>query len=501
VLRLVHEAPASLDPIRVASVYESLPVNQIFDGLVAVDASLHVTPALASTWTISRDQRTYTFHLRSGVRFHDGTMLTAADVVFSLRRVLDPAAPVRNVAADYLMAVEGAPAFSRGDSSDLAGLEAVDESTVRIRLARPYVSFLEVLAMDGARVVPRSAFSGGDDGTFGTRPVGTGPFRLARWDEAGMRLEANPDHFRGRPHLDAVEILFLAPDEMDAGSARFERGEIDVLEPPTDQLERIAARTDTRVVHYQELNLSFLGFGTRLPPPDDPRVRQAIAHAIDREGIVADAPSARRLATGILPPGLQGYSPSPKVLGYDPDLSRSLLAEAGHPGGAGLEPVVLYSSSRSAAVEHLVDRLRRDLGAVGIHLEVRNLPWGELNEAIEAHRAPAFLLAWIPDLADPDSFLRTLFQSGTSANYFRFEDPEIDRLLFEGAIEMNPVLRAGIYRRIEQGILEQAPLIPLYHTVGMKAQRVTVRDLDLGPFGISAVDLERAWFADGGARP
>src|SRR6185369_6275408 len=155
-LRLLHEPPSSLDPARCDSVYESLPVNQIFDGLVAIDPSLNIVPGLASTWTISRDGRTYTFHLRAGIEFQDGTPVTASDVAYTLRRLLDPTKETRSAASSYLSVVEGANDFAMRRRSDLPGVVVIDPHTIQIRLERPYLSFLEAMAMDGMRIVPES---------------------------------------------------------------------------------------------------------------------------------------------------------------------------------------------------------------------------------------------------------------------------------------------------------------------------------------------------------
>ena len=156
ILRMVTEAPLTLDPVDSDSVYESLPLNQIFDGLVDVDPTMHILPALASDWVVSRDGKTYTFKLRPGVRFHDGSLLTVDDVVFTIRRLLEPKNRHRSLAASYLSVIEGADAYSRGRTPELAGVAALDARTVRIRLEHPYGSFLEVLAMDGLKIVPKA---------------------------------------------------------------------------------------------------------------------------------------------------------------------------------------------------------------------------------------------------------------------------------------------------------------------------------------------------------
>ena len=498
--RMLFEAPSNIDPAIVDSVYDALPVGQIYDGLVALDPGLNVVPALADTWTIARDGRTYTFHLREGVRFHDGSPLTADDVEFSVRRLLDPAREKKSIGASYLHVIEGASAFAAGRSKDLPGMRALDPHRVEIRLERPYLSFLEVLAMDDLRIVPKSMLLAQGDDALRRRPVGTGPFRFASWTESQLRLVRNDDYFGPRAHLDEVVIFFPRPDERDAGHARFQRREIDIVEPSSDTLPGLSSASGVVMHRYQELSLSFMGLNTGIPTLGDERVRRAIAHAIDRKSLAALSPGTRREAQGIVPPGLPGYSPTPKAPAYDPDEARRLLAEAGHPGGRGLRPIDLYTArAGSSAVTQGNRRLASDLAAVGIDLRVREVTWTELIARIEENDAPAFQLGWVADLPDPDAFLRTLFEPGSSANYFGFLDDETARALERGASETNPLERARIYRSLEKTILHKAPLVPLYHSVGILASRSYVHGLKPGPMGIGSLSLELVWIEPPGS--
>ncbi len=496
--RLLVEAPHALDPASVDSVYDALPVGQIFDGLVALDPGLNIVPALADTWTISRDGRVYEFHLREGVKFHDGTPLTAADVVFSLRRLLDERHASESIGASYLKVVEGAPAYSAGRSRELPGVVALDPVRVQLRLTRPYISFLEVLAMDDTRIVPERSFKALGEAAFRRAPIGTGPFRFDSWSETELRLVANHQYFHGEPYLDRIEIQFPRPDEHDGGNARFSRGEIDIVEPTSDTLSSMLTDPTIEVHRYQDLSLSFMGMNTGVPPLDDARVRRAIAHAIDRESLAALSPSTRRAAQGILPPGLPSYSPAQKALPYDRDAASRLLAEAGYPGGRGLAPLRLFTAPPSSfAGVKSNEQLRADLAAVGITLEVREVTWRELNDRISGHDAQMFQLGWVADLPDPDSFLRTLFEPGGKANYFDFFDADIGRSLERGASETNPLERARSYRNLEKAVLDKAPLVPLFFPIGVIASRRNVHGMKCGPMGIAALELEHVWLETG----
>lgn len=491
-LRLAQEAPSSLDPIDVDSVYESLPVNQIFDGLVDTDGSLRIVPNLAQTWTASRDGRTYTFRLREGVRFHDGSLLTADDVVFTFQRLLAPENGRQNVACAYLDVVRGASDYSSGRRRDLPGVLADDPRTVRIVLDRPYPSFLEVLAMDGLRVVPRAAVARGRE-EFRRSPVGTGPFRLVSWSPERLRLGANTGYFRGAPSLDAVTIAFLDPSERDRGAARFRRGELDLLEAPAGEVEALSGDPRVHLFRYPEMSLTFLGLATTDPSLRDPRVRQAITHALNRENLGPAMGNVYRPASGILPPGLTGYLPGAKALAHDAELARRLLAEAGHPRGAGLPPLDVYASTGSDTARSVFAGIAADLAGVGIEARLREVTWREFTRRLNARTAPSFLLTWVADLTDPDAFLRTLFQSGGPANLFGFSDEETDRLLGLGALERDPVARSRIYARAEQRLLGLAPIVPLYHTIRVLALRPGVHGLEPGPLGLANVGFEDVW--------
>lgn len=497
VVRILQEISQTLDPMAVSSVYEALLADQLFDGLVAVGPNLQIVPGLADTWTISKDNLEYTFHLRPGVRFHDGSECDAEDVAFTIRRVLLSKQRPRSIAFSYLGAVAGAMDFAEGRRSDLPGVETPDTRTVRIRLERPYLSFLEVLAMDGLRVVPRHVVERTGDEAFARSPVGTGPFRLESWDASGIRIVANAAYFGGPPHLDAVEILFRRDGEVRIHEGRFERGEVDVFSVGGDELRGVRSDPRLKIFRYHELSLMFFGLRTSAPPLDDVRVRQAIAHAIDREAIVKMSP-LRRTAVGILPPGMPAYSPSVKALAHDPARARKLLAEAGHPGGADLLPVRFLMTPAGPLAEALYEKFRSDLADVGIPVEFEQVTWPELSRKVDEHAAPAFTLGWTADLHDPDTFLRTLFLYGTEGNIFELKDERCDTLLEAGAREMNPVERNRIYREAEQRILELAPIVPLFHSVGTLGVRSGIHGIEPGPLGLAGVDFENVWIDSGG---
>ncbi len=190
-LRLIQEVPTGLDPIYSESIYESLPINQIFDTLVSTDASLNVVPALAETWRISHDGLTYDFNLREGVRFHDGEPFDAADVLFTFHRVLREGG-TDSLAYPALLLIRGAEALAKGETDRLEGVVKIDDSTVRLTLTQANPLFLEQLAMDNLSIVPEHLLAGRDGAGFARAPVGPGPFSFAAWEDSHLLLRRHP---------------------------------------------------------------------------------------------------------------------------------------------------------------------------------------------------------------------------------------------------------------------------------------------------------------------
>jgi ABC-type transport system substrate-binding protein len=489
-LRLIQEIPAGLDPVHSESVYESLPINQIFDTLVSTDTALNVVPALADTWTISRDGLNYEFHLRRDVRFHDGESLDADDVLFTFNRVLREGG-TDSLAYPSLLPILGAEAVAKGSADRLAGLVKLNDATVRFTLTQANPLFLEQLAMDNLAIVPEHLLAGRDGSEFSRAPIGTGPFAFAAWDDSALLLRRNPAYFRGPAHLDEVRLNFYAEDEDDYGKQRFMRGEIDALEPTSATIDMLTEYPEVDLHRFQELSLSFLGMNSSRPPLDQVWLRRAIAHAIDRDAMVGASP-LRVHAPGILPPGIAGFTPDVKRLDYSPDEARGILAAAGHPGGKGIPAIKIYDPSSGSEPDAVVRQVLDDLAAIGLRVELAQVTWSELGGHLDAGTHELFLLAWIADMSDPDSFL-SVFGEHSAGDSFRFDDAHAVELLRKAAAEFEPGERGQLYRDAERYILRQAPFVPLYHTRGILATHEGVHGMTPGPFGIGRLELEDAW--------
>ncbi len=484
--------PATLDPVRISDVYGRSVAEQIFDGLVQFDQTLAITPALARFWKASRDGLTWTFTLRQGARFHHGREVTAADVVYSLTRILDPR--TRSGAADLLAGIKGAQEFREGRARQVLGLSAVDRHTVQVTLTEALAPFVSVLAVGQAKIVPRELVEQQGE-AFGARPVGTGPFKFVRWERGKeIVLAANPEYFDGPPKLSRVVYRIFPGESSDAMCQEFEQGRLE--ESPVPPPCRSKA-SDPRYQYVRRVTFSvrFYGFNTRLGPLADRRVRQAIVNALDRESILQEIFLGRYPpARGILPPGMPGYNPQLRASPYAPERARALLKEAGYPEGRGLLPIAIWSGAKGERIEKELEAVKRQLAAVGIPIEVRyDTEWPSFSRGLAEGRFPMFLYAWYADVPDPDNFLFKLFYSRSGRNLTGYANPVVDDLLREARREQDLPRRIDLYRRAEQVILDDAPIVPVWHYAYERLFQPYVRSVEVNGLGDPYIPLRKIW--------
>lgn len=458
--------PSSLDPVRITDFYAVTVANQIYDSLVEFDAHLNVLPALAQSWSASRDGLVWTFHLRKGVQFHNGREVTANDVVYSLSRFLDPS--VKSPRGWLLDKVKRVGAFQIGTKGP-EGIQAIDSSTVQITLSEPFAPFITILGLPHMSVIPREEVERlGVD--FASSPVGTGPFRLVRWERGReIILAANKDYFRGRPALDRIQFIIFPGNAVSEMVRAFELGELEEtpMETPIspERREELLRTGQYIVVRKPTLSLRLLGFNLEHLPFNRREVRQAFNYAIDKFHLnqeIQEKPFA--VAKGILPPGMPGYNPEVQGYRYNPDRARELLAQAGYPEGKGLAPVMFASGAKSGIARQDYRAVQQYLAAVGVQVELKEFDdWPTFRQALQHGEHQIFRYARYADYPDPDNFLYPLFHSQSQTNYFRYRNPLVDRLLDDARREMDDLRRARLYRDVEQLILNDAPGVMLQH--------------------------------------
>jgi peptide/nickel transport system substrate-binding protein len=485
--------PQTLDPARISDIYSRSVAHQLFDGLVQFDQTLTVVPALAEFWRSSRDGLTWTFNLRRGVKFHHGREVTADDVVFSLSRILEP--KTRSGAADLLMNIEGAREFREGRAKTVAGLVAIDRHTVQITLHEAPGPFVAVLAVGQARIVPRDMVERLGD-AFGDQPTGTGPFRLERWERGKeIVLAANHEYFAGPPRLAKLVYRIFLGEQFDVMYGEFFKGNLE--DAPVPPREQRASAADRGYIYVKRpmISVRFYGFNTRVKPLNDRRVRQAFVYAIDREGLIQDVYHGQyALARGVLPPGTQGFNPRLVGYKYDPHRARELLAEAGYPGGRGLGPVAIWSSVKRDDIVREHEQIKRDLAAVGVNAEIRYLTdWPTFSKMLDEGKLPIFLYGWYADVPDPENFLVKLFHSRSSRNFFGYASPVVDDLLLNARNAADIQRRVDLFRRAEQLILDDAPIIPILHHTYERVFQPYVRAIEVSGLGDPYIPFRKIW--------
>jgi oligopeptide transport system substrate-binding protein len=489
--------PKTLDPARVRDVYSLTVTGQIFDGLVQYDQTLTILPGLAQFWKASRDNLTWTFMLRKGVKFHDGRELTADDVVYSLTRLLDPR--IDSVVAGFFTTIAGAKQFRAGQSSRVSGLVAVDRYTVQVTLAEAPLTFVAGLALGHARIVPRAPAQRADD-AFGEHPIGTGPFKFVRWDHGReIVLDANPDYFAGPPRLSRVVCRIFPGDPIDAMYEEFKLGRLEEAPIPTRTYRGVLADRSHVYVRRPTLRLRLYALNNRMKPLDDRRVRQAMIYGINREALASDVSISRYTwAQGILPPGTLGFNPKLKGYPYDPELARELLSKAGYPGGRGLPHIPVWSSVKRDEVVREQERMKRDLAAIGIHIDLAyHTDWPSFSQMFTAGKLPVFLVSWSADFPDPDQFLFRLFHSRSPSNMSGYANPIVDDLLEEARRAADVQRRVDLYRRAEQIIMDDAAVIPISHAIYERLFQPYVRSIEVSALGDPYLPLRNVWLDRG----
>ncbi len=457
-LTLYGSEPSTLDPALCADAISGGYIVEIFSGLVTLNSDLEVIPDIAERWDVSGDGTTYTFHLRDGVRFHNGKELIANDFKYSIERATDPdtGSPV---AEAYIGDIVGVKEKLRGEAEEVAGVVVIDDKTLQLTIDMAKAYFLAKLTHPAAFVVDEENVEPTAD--WWRFPNGTGPFKFREW-WSGQRLvlEQNNDFYGDVAKLEMVTFLFTGSSMM-----MYEKGQLDITQVSTYNIERVLDPTNPlneELVIVPELSLGYIGFNTAMSPFNDKKVRQAMCHAVDKEEIieilVKDTVSP---AYGILPPGIPGYTEEVEGLSYDVARARQLVAESDYQDG--LPPIVLSVSGSGVGVATSTEAIawmwQENLG---VEVEIEMVEFDTFLDEVREGKYQAFEIGWLADYPDAENFLDLLFHSESVENHTGYSNPYVDQLLEEARVESDFESRLGVYREVEQAIVQDAPLLPLW---------------------------------------
>ncbi|HEV7927241.1 MAG TPA: peptide ABC transporter substrate-binding protein [Verrucomicrobiae bacterium] len=466
--------PETLDPALGTGIEDLRIIAALFEGLARNDpVTARPIPGLAESWEMSPDGCVYTFHLRDNLWWSPGQPITAVDVIYSWLRVLDP-----RTASEYagqLFYIKNAEAYNSGKIQDpaLVGAHALDARTVRVELNHPTAFFLDLCAFQTLAVVPRQIIEKDGDDWMQARPLPTsGPYLLQQWRlNDKIRLVKNPYYWDATNTRCAV-VDCLPISAPDTALNLYQTGGADIIwdrdNIPSELLDELAPRPDYHTFPYQ--GTYFLRCNTTRTPFNDPRVRKALALTIDKRRLVEKIlRGGEPVADHLVPDGTANYQQA-TGLGYDPDLARRLLAEAGFPGGTNFPHFSFLFDSASGG-EKIHEKVAVELKEMwekqlGIQVELRQMEKRVYQTAQKTRDYDVSRSTWIGDYNDPNTFL-DLFRSDNGNNRTGWANARYDALMDEANRQVDLTRRAALLREVEMILVhDEVPIIPIYFYVG-----------------------------------
>jgi oligopeptide transport system substrate-binding protein len=491
--------PASLDPHLLNAYTDMRIAMAVFEGLTVLDEKTATAlPGAAERWEVSADGLTYTFHLRPTGKWSNGERVTAGDFAYAFRRLLTPA--LGATYAYMLWPIKNAEAFNTGKLTDFSavGIQVVDDLTLRLTLERP-TPYLPALATHSTWFpVPRGTVErfGRMDArdTVWTRPgnlVGNGPYVLAEWKPNSHVTVTRNVHYWGNADNRIERVQFFPIEKADAEERSFRAGQLHVTASLPASKIPVYRRQSPELLRIEpELSTLYFNFNVTKPPLDNPKVRRALALAVDRAAISARIyEGASQPAPTLVPPGCAGYTPPPGQR-HDFAAARAQLAEAGFPEGRGL-PVLPFQVGNDDKGPRIAEAIQAMwLKELGVKVTIEQLEQKTLfqNQQSLTHMVGA--LGWHADYADPYTFLE-IFRGGNGNNWSGWASKDYDALLDEAGRTVDPARRFALLQRAEAILLEEAPLITVVFRARTFALHPAVKNWQPAPLGLNRYQVLR----------
>jgi ABC-type transport system substrate-binding protein len=510
------EGVTSLDPAFARSQSNIWAVGQLFNGLTSLSNNLMVQPCLAKSWTVSEDGLEYTFYLQDHVFFHEDACffpsrsraLTAEDVVYSFKRIIDPAtaSPGAWIFLDKVIS------DANGKPSDTC-FQVLDSLSLRIYLKKPFPAFPELLAMPYGYVVPHEAIRiYGKE--FRSNPVGSGPFRFKEWEEGVHLSMLRHDQYwrfdsagHRLPYLDAVQISFIT--DRNQAFLTLLQGKIDFVSDLNESAREMLFFPDGRLREdYQEdikvvkgpyLNTEYLGIQTdpafytdQSHPLLDRRVRQALNYGLDRKNMMSYVLYNKGIA------GTQGFAPPVLMEGqanygysYDPKKAAALLSEAGYPGGKGIPALGLYTTALYPYKE-IAEYVQKQWSLLGIKVKIETGTTATIRELVDQGKVQFFRASWLGDYPDAENYFAVCYGkhfSPAGPNKMRFYNKQYDAWYEEALSLPDKKARFRLYRQMDSLLMAEAPVVPLFYDEVVRMIRKEVQGLEPNP--MNTLQLEQ----------
>jgi oligopeptide transport system substrate-binding protein len=490
--------PEIYDPSLASGQSDGRVCRILFEGLTLGDArSLEPRPAQAYRWEMSPDGLRYTFHLRPGIRWSDGSPVTADDFRWSWLRVLKPANAARY--AGLLAPIRNAVAYNKGEIADsnAVGIEAPDDSTLIVTLAQPTAYFLYLTQFYTYLPVPRRAIARhGNRWTMPGNIVSNGAFTLSYWRQNNrFEFARNPDYWDAE-HVRLQRIVAYTIDDLNTSANLYKAGALDWVPSgylPSQAVPYLREYRDFRHGNYQ--GVYFYSMNVKRPPFDNVWVRRALNLAIDRDAIANGLLKRSREPWGnMTPTGYPGYE-QPPGFRYDAEKARACLAKAGYPGGKGFRKIsiVFNTSEDHRRIAEAVQAMWKDV--LHIQVELSNQEWGSFMQGVAALQYDVARRSWIGDYLDPNTFL-ACWITGDGNNRSGWSNRRYDSLIRDAARETDPQQRFAMLREAEALLLDQGPTIPIYHYSTNELVKPYVRGIWQNPLDLHSLNyvwIDRDW--------
>lgn len=431
-----------IDPHGASAGVDRNVYTTVYNGLVVPDKDLNITPDLAESWDVSEDATVYTFHLREGIKFHDGTPCDAEAVKWNFDWILDEA----NASA------------RRSEIANIEEVTVEDPLTVRVTLKTPFAPFLSIISDRAGYIVsPTARQQFGEDYT--RNPVGTGPFRFVEWvKDDHATFQRYEEYFEENlPYLD--EIRYRPIPDASVALTELRTGNVDFLftVDPKD-IEGIKSTDNLTYLEGPGVGYQGLWLNTATGPLANQALREALSLAVDREALMVAAYfNVGQIAGGPIPPSSWAYDPDYPVVQRDLDAARQKLSEGGQPNGFSM----VIKAANTPEQQKITQLIQAALAEVGIQAQIQTLEFGALLDAGAQGDFDALSLGWSGRI-DPDGNIQPIFQTGGAFNYGKYENPQVNELIEQGRIEQDRAKRAEIYQEIQEIINADAAYVFTY---------------------------------------
>lgn len=484
----------TLDPIMTTRTQSLIPMKSIYAQLLKIDPeNLEIAPDIAKSWDISEDGKIYTFHLRKGVKFHNGQEVTAEDVKYSYERITDP--KTASSVSHFFLNVVGAEDFKSGKTEHISGIEVIDPYTVKITLTSIDVNFLYNVARIEAAIVPENIVKESAN-NFANNPVGAGPFKFVKWIRGSeIVVEAFEDYYNGRPYLDKVQYRVMTESSSRMVEFQSEGIDFDIVAPSQYKRYKNDPVYKDNLIEVAELWTRNIHFNLDIPELQDVRVRKAFNYAANEKLIVEKLLAGKAYpATGWLPPSSSAYNPDLVGYNYNPKKAKELMEEAGYTSDNPLNLEVIGTDNPAWGIR-IVEAIMPDLKEIGFKLKPVLVDGATLADKLTTGNYEIGIYSW-GGYVSPVTYLSQYFWSKVdraSGNYTNYYNPEFDKYIEKAMKTIDKEQRVKLLQKAEEELVADPPVWFYNYNKAVAVHQPWVHGIVPSAEEMTYIPMEKVW--------